>query len=84
MTMKNFRMLRQKMNKINQRIRVIDDVIKISARQYIPPSEIASPTRDILKTLASRYKIPKNRIVEQFHDKFYALKTSPTKDKIES
>ncbi len=84
MKMKSLKMLRQKINKINQKIRIIDDVIKISTRQYILFNEIAFSIKDILKTLTNRYKIPKNRIIKQFHEKFYALKTSSIKNKIES
>ncbi len=72
-------------DRITQGIRAVDDAIKLSARQYIPPNEIASSTRKIIQTLAARYKLSDAKIIEQIHERYQALKSpSSVKSKIEA
>jgi flavorubredoxin len=78
-----FQMTKKQMEKIAQGIRIVDNAVKLSARQYIPPSEIVSLIRQIIQTLASRYKKSEVKIVEQLHEQYYDLKTLPVKEKIE-
>ncbi len=64
-------------------IQTVHLAVKASARQYIPPSEMGSSTRQILQTLADRYKQSDAKIVELLHEQYHALKTPPVKAKIE-
>jgi hypothetical protein len=64
-------------------IQTVHLAVKASARQYIPPSEMGSSTRQILQTLAGRYKQSDAKIVELLHEQYHALKTPPVKAKIE-
>jgi hypothetical protein len=57
-------------NKITHEIKMIDDAIKLSARQYISSNEIASSTRKILQTLISRYKLTDVKMIKQIHEQF--------------
>ncbi len=70
-------------DKIINGIKAVDDAVKLSARQYISLNEIASPTRKIIQTLASRYKLSDSKVVEQIHERYQELKISPSKQKIE-
>jgi flavorubredoxin len=79
-----YQMTEKQMKKIAQGIRIVDNVVKLSARQYIPSSEIVSLIRQIIQILVSRYKKSEAKIVEQLHEQYYALKTAPSvKEKIE-
>jgi hypothetical protein len=53
------------------------------ARQYISLNEIASPTRNIIQTLTSRYKLSDSKVIEQLHEQYQALNNPPVKAKIE-
>ncbi len=83
MKMNIFQMTKKHMKKIAQSIRIVDNVVKLSARQYILSSEIVSLTRQIIQILISRYKKSEAKIVEQLHEQYYDLKTPPVKEKIE-
>jgi hypothetical protein len=83
MKMNLFQMMKKQMKKIAQNIRIVDNVVKLSARQYILSSEIVSLIRQIIQTLTSRYKKSEVKIVEQLHKQYYDLKTSFVKAKIE-
>jgi hypothetical protein len=76
-------MTKKQMKKIAQNIRIVDNVVKLSARQYISSSEIVSLIRQIIQILTSRYKKSEVKIVEQLHEQYYALKISSFKTKIE-
>jgi hypothetical protein len=64
-------------------IQTIHLAVKASARQYIPSSEMRSSIRQILQTLAGRYKQSDAKIVELLHEQYHALKIFPVKVKIE-
>ncbi len=83
MKMNIFQMTKKQMKKIAQSIRIIDNIVKLSARQYILSSEIVSSIRQIIQTLTSRYKKSEVKIVEQLHEQYYDLKTPLVKEKIE-
>jgi hypothetical protein len=69
--------------RITQEITVVDNAIKLSARQYISSNEIESSTRKIIQTLTSRYKLTQAKIVKQMHEQYQALKTTHlSKEKI--
>jgi hypothetical protein len=70
-------------DKIINEIKAVDDAIKLSARQYISLNEIASSTRKIIQTLASRYKLSDSKVVEQIHERYQELKIPFSKQKIE-
>jgi Fic family protein len=69
--------------KILQGIRNVSTAVKTSARQYIPPHEMSSSVRQIIQTLTARYKLSNQKIVEQIHAQWRALKNPSVKDKIE-
>jgi hypothetical protein len=83
MKMNISQMTEKQMKKIAQSIRIVDNVVKLSARQYIPSSEIVSPIRQIIQILTSRYKKSEAKIVKQLHEQYYDLKIPPVKEKIE-
>ncbi len=70
-------------DKIINEIKAVDDAIKLSARQYISFNEIASSTRKIIQTLASRYKLSDSKVIEQIHERYQELKILLSKQKIE-
>jgi hypothetical protein len=45
---------------------------------------MASSVRQIIQTLAARYKLSNDKIVEQIHAQWRALKSAPVKGEIES
>ncbi len=63
MKMNIFQMTKKQMKKIAQSIKIVDNVVKLSARQYIPSSEIVSVIRQIIQILTSRYKKSEVKIV---------------------
>jgi hypothetical protein len=77
-----FQITKKQMKKIARNIRIIDNAVKLSARQYIFSSEIVSLIRQIIQILASRYKKSEVKIVEQLHEQYYDLKTFFVKAKI--
>ncbi len=79
-----YQMLSKFTEKILQDIRNVSTAVKTSARQYIPPHEMSSSVRQIIQTLAARYKLSNQKIVKQIHAQWRALKNSSVKDKIES
>jgi predicted ATP-dependent serine protease len=84
MKMNIFQIIKKQVKKVAQSIKIVDNVIKLSARQYISSSEIVSLIRQIIQILTSRYKKSEVKIVEQLHEQYYALKTaSSVKAKIE-
>jgi hypothetical protein len=83
MKMNIFQMTKKQMKKIAQSIKIINNAVKLSARQYIFSSEIASLIRQIIQILTSRYKKSEIKIVEQLHEQYYDLKTPFVKEKIE-
>jgi hypothetical protein len=78
-----YQMLSKFTEEILQGIRNISTAVKTSARQYIPPHEMSSSVRQIIQTLAARYKLSNQKIVEQIHAQWRALKNPPVKGKIE-
>ncbi len=77
-------MLSKFTEEILQRIRKVHTAVKTSARQYIPHHEMTSSVRQIIQTLAARYKLSNDKIVEQIHAQWRALKSAPVKGEIES
>jgi hypothetical protein len=51
-------------DKIINKIKAVDDVIKLSTRQYISLNEIVSLTREVIQTLTSRYKLSGSKVIE--------------------
>ncbi len=77
-------MLSKFTEEILQDIRNVSTAVKTSARQYIFSHEMSSSVRQIIQTLTARYKFSNQKIVEQIHAQWRALKNSSVKDKIES
>ncbi len=71
------------MRRAERGIQIVHQTVKASTRQYIPSSEMKSIIRQILQTLAGRYKQSDVKIVELLHEQYHALKTPSVKDKIE-
>ncbi len=79
-----YQMLSKFTEKILQGIRNVSTAVKTSARQYISSHEMSSSVRQIIQTLTARYKLSNQKIVEQIHAQWRALKNSSVKGKIES
>ncbi len=77
-------MLDKQFKRITQRLRTVNNVIRTSVLQYISSNELRSSTRKIIQLLAVRYKLDQSKIIEQIHEQWRDLKSSLTKDKIES
>ncbi len=76
--------MREKLIRRTERdIQTIHLTVKASARQYILSSEMRSSIRQILQTLADRYKQSNVKIVELLHEQYHALKIPFVKTKIE-
>jgi hypothetical protein len=82
MKMNIFQMRKKQVKKIAQGIKIVDNVVKLSARLYILSSEIVLLVRQIIQILISRYKKSEIKIIEQLYDQYCALKTSFVKAKI--
>ncbi len=78
-----YQMLSKFTEKILQDIRNVSTAVKTSARQYILSHEMSSSVRQIIQTLTARYKLSNQKIVEQIHAQWRALKNPSVKDKIE-
>jgi hypothetical protein len=70
-------------DRINNDIMRMQNVIKLFARMYLPSNELFAESRRMLQTLSARYKLSDARIKEQLHETWRALKTSSAKVKIE-
>jgi hypothetical protein len=79
-----YSMLNRHHERITQRLRTMQSAIRTSAKQYIPSNKFASSSRKIIQMLAARYKLDQSKIIEQIHEQWRRLKTSPVKGKIES
>ncbi len=79
-----YEMLDKKFERITQKLRTVNNAIRTSARQYISLNELTSSARKIVKLLADRYKLDQSKIIEQIYEQWRDLKSSLTKDKIES
>jgi hypothetical protein len=77
-------MLSKFTEEILQDIRKVSTAVKTSARQYISPHEMSSSVRQIIQMLTARYKLLNQKIVEQIHAQWRALKNSSVKDKTEA
>jgi hypothetical protein len=65
------------------RLRKIEQNIKISASIYVSFNKQSSSTREIIRTLTTRYKLFEDKIIEQLHEKWRDLKVFSAKVKIE-
>lgn len=79
MNVANFQMMQEQSEKVAQGIRIVKNALKMSARTYIPPREMNSSVRHIIKILANRYKLSDAQIVKQIHEQYQSLKTPPVK-----
>jgi hypothetical protein len=81
--MLEYNMLEKLYERTTRGLQTIDNAIRTSAKQYIPPNELGSPARKIIQLLAARYKLDQSKIIQQIHVQWRALKSPSVKDKIE-
>ncbi len=55
-------------DRINNDIMRVQNVIKLSARMYLPSNELSAEPRRMLQTLSARYKLSDARVKEQMHE----------------
>lgn len=84
MEMTAHQMIEKANDRIAQGIRIVDAAIKASARSYIPPENAESTVREILRAPTAKYKRSDDEVIQQIFQQYVALKTPPTKTKIES
>lgn len=84
MEMNAYQLMEKQNDRIAHGIRLVDVAIKASARAYIPPENMESTVRKILQVLSSKYKRSDTEVIEQIYQQFVALKTPPTKTKLEA
>ncbi len=70
-------------DRINNDIMRMQNVIKLFARMYLFSNELFAESRRMLQTLSARYKLSDAKVKEQLHEMWRALKTSSAKVKIE-
>jgi hypothetical protein len=63
-----YSMLDKHYERITQKLRTVNNVVRTSARQYIPSNEFVSSSRKIIQMLAVRYKLDQSKIIEQIHE----------------
>jgi uncharacterized membrane protein YgaE (UPF0421/DUF939 family) len=63
-----FNLLNKQYERTIQELRIVNNAIRTSARQYIPSNELRSPARKIIQLLAARYKLDQSKITEQIHE----------------
>ena len=78
-----FKLRQQQSEKVAADIRVIDQVIKSSARMYIPDNMETATVRKTLQLLKKKYKRTQKQITKQLHLQFLTLINPPAKKKIE-
>jgi hypothetical protein len=66
--MLEYNMLEKLYERTIRELQTIDNAIRTSAQQYIPPNELRSPARKIIKLLAARYKLNQSKIIQQIHE----------------
>jgi hypothetical protein len=63
------------MRRAKRGIQIVHQAVKTSTRQYISSSEMRSSIREIIQTLADRYKQSNVKIVELLHEQYHSLKS---------
>ena len=71
-------------DRVTQDIRIVDNAVKASAKNYISSFEMMLTTREILQSLSNRYIRERPQLVDQLIERYQSLKQSSIKDKIES
>ena len=71
-------------DRVIQDIRIVDNAMKTSAKNYISSFEMMLTTREILQSLSNRYIRERFQLVDQLIERYQSLKQSSIKDKIES
>ncbi len=59
-----FNLLNKQYERTIQKLRIVNNIIKTSARQYISSNELISSTRKIIQLLAAYYKLDQSKIIE--------------------
>ncbi len=78
-----YNMLNKNYERIAQRIKIVNNAIRTSTKQYISSNEFVSSKRKVIQMLAARYKLDQSKIIEQIHEQWRRLKISSIKSKIE-
>jgi hypothetical protein len=55
-------------DRINNDIMRMQNVIKLFARMYLPSNELSAESRRMLQTLSARYKLSDAKVKEQLHE----------------
>ena len=84
MEMNAYQLMKKQNDRIAHGIRLVDAAIKASARAYIPPENMESTVQKILQVLSSKYRRSDTEVIEQIYQQYVALKSPPTKTKLES
>jgi hypothetical protein len=66
--MLEYNMLEKLYERTTRGLQTVNNAIRTSAHQYIPPNELRSPARTIIKLLAARYKLDQSKIIQQIHE----------------
>ena len=78
-----FKFRQQNAEKVTAGIRILDYAIKSSAKTYIPSKFSTAIVKKLLQVLQQKYQRTNDQITEQIELQYHALKTPPTKNKIE-
>jgi hypothetical protein len=63
-----YNMLNKNYERIAQRIKIVNNAIRTSTKQYISSNEFVSSKRKVIQMLAARYKLDQSKIIEQIHE----------------
>jgi hypothetical protein len=63
-----YNMLNRHHKRITQRLKIVQNAIRTSAKQYIISNEFVSSSRKMIQMLAARYKLDQSKIIEQIHE----------------
>jgi hypothetical protein len=78
-----YNILNKHHEKITQKLKIVQNAIRTSTKQYILSNEFVSLSRKMIQILAARYKLDQSKIIEQIHEQWKELKISFIKNKIE-
>jgi hypothetical protein len=63
-----YNMLNRYHEKITQKLRIVQNAIRTSTKQYMFLNQFVSSSRKMIQMLAARYKLNQSKIIEQIHE----------------
>jgi hypothetical protein len=63
-----YNMLNKHHERITQKLKIVQNAIRTSAKQYIFSNKFVSSSRKMIQMLTARYKLNQSKIIERIHE----------------